>query len=137
MFPMAGHSVQQIWTGFGMRHPYNLRMVKRGLFLQRNRATPECRGQFSNASRRGSSSSYQPRPCNVRTAHAVVDGRACRRGPRHSTGIGIAATTAVVSQTTRDLHLQSTPFLPGSCMQQETTLILVYENENENGQKRN
>jgi len=61
MFPMAGHSVQWIWTGFGVRPPYNLRMVTRGLFLQRNRATPEHRGeQFSNVWRKGSSSSYQP-----------------------------------------------------------------------------
>ena len=54
------HSVQRIWTGFGVRPPYDLRMVMRGLFLQRNRATPEHRGlQFSNASRKdkGSSSS--------------------------------------------------------------------------------
>jgi len=27
VFPVAGHSVQQIWTGFGVRPPYNLRMV--------------------------------------------------------------------------------------------------------------
>ena len=26
-----------------------------------------------------------PRPCNVRPAAPAVDGRACRRGPRHST----------------------------------------------------
>jgi len=62
MFPMAGHSVLRIWTGLGVLPPYNPRMVTRELFLQRNRATPEHRGQFSNASRRGSSSSYQPRP---------------------------------------------------------------------------
>ena len=52
--------------------------------MQRNRATPEHRGQFSNSSRKGRGSSYQPRPCNVRPAAAAVDGRACRRGPRHS-----------------------------------------------------
>ena len=63
MFPMAGHSVLRIWTGLGVLPPYNPRMVTRELFLQRNRATPEHRGQCSNASRRGSSSSsYQPRP---------------------------------------------------------------------------
>jgi len=41
MFPMAGHSVQRIWTGFGVRPPYNLRIVTTGLVLPRNRATPE------------------------------------------------------------------------------------------------
>ena len=52
-------------------------------------ATPEHRGQFSNASCRGSSSSsnsYQPRP---------TCGRCC------CGWTGIAATIAVVSQTTR------------------------------------
>ena len=44
MFPMAGHSVQRIWTGFGVRPPYNLRIVTTGLVLPRNRATPEHRG---------------------------------------------------------------------------------------------
>ena len=45
---------------------YNVRMVMRGLFLQRNRATPEHRGeQFSNPWRKGSSSSYRPRLRNV------------------------------------------------------------------------
>jgi len=87
---MAGHSIQRIWTGFGVRPPYDLRMVMRELFLQRNRATPEHRGlQFSNASRKGkgstSSSSYQPRPRNVRPASAAVDERAWRREPRHFT----------------------------------------------------
>ena len=62
MFPMAGHSVLRIWTGLGVLPPYNPRMVTRELYLQRNRATSEHRGQCSNASRRGSSSSYQPRP---------------------------------------------------------------------------
>jgi len=27
MFPMAGHNVQWIWTGFGVQPPYDLRMV--------------------------------------------------------------------------------------------------------------
>jgi len=39
---------------------------------------PEHRvGQFSNAFPRGSSSSYQPRSCNVWPAAAGVDGRVC------------------------------------------------------------
>ena len=64
-----------------MRPPYNLQTVTRGLFLQRNRATPEHRGQFSNASCKGSSSSsYQPRPCNVWPTTISVDGRACSYG---------------------------------------------------------
>jgi len=41
MFPMAGHIVQWIWTRFGVWLSYNLRMVMRELFLQRNRAMPE------------------------------------------------------------------------------------------------
>ena len=66
MFPMAGHSVQRIWTGFGMQPPYNLRMVMRGLFLQRNCVTPKHHGKFLNASHKGKgSSSDQPRPCRV------------------------------------------------------------------------
>jgi len=73
-----------------MQPPYNLRMVMRGLFLQRNRMMPEHSGQFANASHRGSSSStYQPRPTCGQTLLWM--------GVR----AGIAATTAVVSQTTR------------------------------------
>jgi len=57
--------------------------------LQRNRAMPDHRGKFSNASRTGNSSSYtyQLRPTCGR--------RRCCCG-----WAGIAATTAVVSQTT-------------------------------------
>jgi len=51
MFPVDGHSFQRIWTRFGMRPPYKLRVVERRLFLQRYRATPEHRGQYSHASR--------------------------------------------------------------------------------------
>ena len=75
---------------FGVR-PDNVRMVMRRLVMQRNRATRVHRGQFSNASRpiyRGSSSSssYQPRlTCGW---------------PLLWMGVR-AATTAVVSQTTR------------------------------------
>jgi len=34
MFPMPGHRLQRIWTGFGMRPPYNLWTVMRGLFCR-------------------------------------------------------------------------------------------------------
>ena len=58
MFPVAGHSIQRIWTGFGLLPPCNLGMVVRGLFLQRSRATPEHRGKFSNASPKCKGSSH-------------------------------------------------------------------------------
>jgi len=67
MFPLAGHSIQWIWTGFGVR-PHNLRMVMRGLFLHRNHAivTPKHCGQLLNVLHKGKGSSYQPRPTRGR-----------------------------------------------------------------------
>jgi len=93
-----------------MRPPYNLQMVTRGLFLQRNRATPEHRGQFSNASCKGSSSSsYQPRPCNVWPTTISVDGRACSYGVSNDKagvcGLWDACPIVVVAQRPIDWRL--------------------------------
>ena len=46
MFPVAGHSVQRIWTRFGVRPPYNLRMVKRRLFCRETARHPSTVGSF-------------------------------------------------------------------------------------------
>jgi len=44
MFHMAGHSVQRMWTGFGVRSPYNLRMVMVMVIWNRNHAKWETVG---------------------------------------------------------------------------------------------
>jgi len=112
MFPMAGHSVQRIWTRFGVRPPYNLRMVKRRLFCRETARHPSTVGSFriphvkveaaaaAAAISRGHATCGRP-PLLWMGVRVGVDPGI----PIH--GVGIAATTAVVSQTTRDLHLQS------------------------------
>ena len=72
MFHMAGHSVQRMWTGFGVRSPYNLRMVMVMVIWNRNHAKWETVG----------SSRMPPVTVKAAAAAAISLGHAtcCHRG---------------------------------------------------------
>jgi len=46
MFPMAGHSFRRIWIRFGVRLPYNPRMVKRAHICRETTRRPSTVGSF-------------------------------------------------------------------------------------------
>jgi len=78
MFPMPGHRLQRIWTRFGMRPPYNLWTVMRGLFCRETARHLSTVGSFWMPHVEAAAAAAAAISLDQRAAATAVDRHTCR-----------------------------------------------------------